>query len=1581
MTGVGGLKRYTLVAAGIRVAGTLFLAGLALCLAADKSQEAEKFFRIPVYLAEEGRGTFPEFEAFTGTAALNIRSATPIATPRPLLLIVDPGSLDRSELLRQVAALADGLSRRAAEGHAVAPLRVGLVQLDGILSGRFADPGKMREDVTAAVSRYLEQAAPRQDSPWSSLDQIAALIRRAEAADGPLDCLILAKDRNFGEPEATALRAGAERYFFDTVSRLGSTLYGHLEQPGVLASLCRAGGGMVFPAGESVDEVLRGISTANTRGFVLELSGPAEWKTRGRFVLEVRARTAAGGSLRVRAPSAIWLEPDGNPAPAMQQVHEAYLEFSRARDVAGQGEIQAARQHLDKAFRLDRWNAEAYRLAANLALAGEDTSQARILLERAAGFSPPSHDILQAFVEMSLKAGQPTMALGIVQSLAEANPADSILYRLIGRLQVAEGRVAQAAAGLERAAAAFPENAAILYREAAELRERREEYGQALLDYEAMFGSLPEERAAQMRQTLAPHLGFLSQRLNGIGFRTVGNEPDSIASCDNPPLSLHSLPVPGGIPLLAGAVGVDTATLAAPDGLERLFSHLLNLPPSQLEGRQQAVARYLSDYEALQRHLQKKRLIAPGLAAAAGGALIFPLSGDKATLKRTRDFLSFFGVKLKEERSREGASRVILEIRQNRKSEERRELLRELGVDFAKGSLSEIRLVLSDGTLPSVLDSETLSGKILISQKHRSRPLIERLVRDPASMRLYASLAAGSDAAREKIVAACPATELARLSDLLHLFGPFLDFVDGRLDLPGMPQAWEQVLGVPQSDPRAFLSAFLLNDQGRMMSLYDQLCGAPGPVRQFFASSPEQLRLLYELMPAEKATERPQREVAAWNHALGRVLRLLQVDDEGLYLPLDGRFAEYLLPAAPARDGAGSAMKTRIGKPQLYALAALAGQSARSASRTSLDLLEFLVFLQDARPELVTDEIVAAIMSDPSPVPFYLDLIWDIPPQPERLPDYLAYCRELARGGNAGWNQNRNRTSQSLLYLIAALRREHLLGREEGQSLLEAALATFQSPEEGTFSIQVFRLLSEQLLPKLVQRKGNLPPDDILLAGLAGEPSGFRFDFDGAPMEFHPASYRLARMRGVLQLQQISPLPVMLEAYRAIQLLGSAQGSAQEVLDGIASALASLTPAPIGRNGSQGAPEMIARSDFEAMSVEIENSRSQPQRLANLQAREILANRLAALLHPELGVTLLAYCYAYAGSPEIDALAFDSTFIRKHDFSGGIAQLVPGWLPTRIRLAGASGSYLSGSLSGLAYQLSRYEKAPSGLSLRNEDVPSAGAALLNGVRAVQRPLRSDRAQEYVALSARLARSIISYSGSDDPLKEWLERCLASLIPPKRRERLMRCIAAGDPNAAADFLTPSEMLFIGRSYLADLRAAPPVAPGEIGEAERTPAPAGGAALAPNALPILDRLEAIVPGADSSDNHDFQEEILQYGIPQGRQLGLNVHSLTAPDPYERLERGAPAAVLLERICDLKIRIAEISYAQGWPAALEEPLAEQALRSSASQTDADTPEQWKSRLEWIKRLDNSDARAWMRQLLAFGTVNPRAEREENP
>jgi len=227
---------------------------------------------------------------------------------------------------------------------------------------------------------------------------------------------------------------------------------------------------------------------------------------------------------------------------------------------------------------------------------------------------------------------------------------------------------------------------------------------------------------------------------------------------------------------------------------------------------------------------------------------------------------------------------------------------------------------------------------------------------------------------------------------------------------------------------------------------------------------------------------------------------------------------------------------------------------------------------------------------------------------------------------------------------------------------------------------------------------------------------------------------------------------------------------------------------------------------------------------------------------------------------------------------------------------------------------------------------------------------------------------------------------------------MRLIQEGDTSGAADALSPSELFLLGEAYLnssqthSDSERTHSPSPRlethvQVGQAFSDHPESGPSAQGANGIshespassddpskedcPVQRRLRQIIPPSDSPEVAGFRQEVQQYGALLRKRLGLNQLSLSIEDSYEQLEISAREEVLFERLCDLKIRLAEIDHALGLPASLGEVIGELAIRDILPRSTAVRTNSWKLVLEQIGRLETDNARNWIDELINRGIL----------
>jgi hypothetical protein len=244
------------------------------------------------------------------------------------------------------------------------------------------------------------------------------------------------------------------------------------------------------------------------------------------------------------------------------------------------------------------------------------------------------------------------------------------------------------------------------------------------------------------------------------------------------------------------------------------------------------------------------------------------------------------------------------------------------------------------------------------------------------------------------------------------------------------------------------------------------------------------------------------------------------------------------------------------------------------------------------------------------------------------------------------------------------------------------------------------------------------------------------------------------------------------------------------------------------------------------------------------------------------------------------------------------------------------------------------------------------------MRSRRRPAPSDRAREFVALAVKLGREVLLLSSLDAQTMGRIRASILASLPPQRRE-LLQSLIDRNPAAAVEVLSPSELFLLGRSCLEWWQSPPGNAFGDAGETET--------------CPVAGRLRDLLQNPDPADAALFQQEIEQFGALQRRRTGLSQRTFLSVVPYERLDRSEEKSILFERICDLKIRSAEIGYAAGFPAFLDEFQAEFAVRDALPPVSGVRTGIWKMVLQQMETFDERNVRTWVNALVARGLLLP--------
>jgi hypothetical protein len=233
---------------------------------------------------------------------------------------------------------------------------------------------------------------------------------------------------------------------------------------------------------------------------------------------------------------------------------------------------------------------------------------------------------------------------------------------------------------------------------------------------------------------------------------------------------------------------------------------------------------------------------------------------------------------------------------------------------------------------------------------------------------------------------------------------------------------------------------------------------------------------------------------------------------------------------------------------------------------------------------------------------------------------------------------------------------------------LEHALRAFAPDDEASFASATAEFLSNGLLQEISGR--TQPSQDLILSSLSGNQQPRQILYGGKRLVLDSAGQRLRRMQQTIQSQSYTPMATLLEIYKLIERIQSSSDTmlGSEGLRLLSERLNRIrtvewTPAE-PRNSSN----PVAQVPIEQLKSRIESA------ISGMEGKDTpatCAREIAAQLHAELGITLLAYCYAYGETPDLDILAFDPNFVQKHRFYATLHvtgfQNKPAWVYCRFK--------------------------------------------------------------------------------------------------------------------------------------------------------------------------------------------------------------------------------------------------------------------------------------------------------------------------
>jgi tetratricopeptide (TPR) repeat protein len=1229
------------------------------------------------------------------------------------------------------------------------------------------------------------------------------------------------------------------------------------------------------------------------------------------------------------------VEFDPKNLPAHELLAEIYFktqQYSKALD--------RARAALDAGARSLRVHH-----VAGMSLARLDRyEEALPYLKQAAAKEPRNFELQYALYHSFNRLGQVDEAIAALQAAKSIDKKDPALFVQLAELYQKRGDFFAIGKALEEGASNTSGDLNLHYR-LAEWLERRGQADRAIASYRAAAAMAAPEMRSQIHERIGllqllqgERLDEAARSLEKTSFPlpdnlatptapSIGHRPSAIGHPDAPQ---GRLILPGGVhPILRFAPFLH-ARRQDETYLGLLFDYVLEAePPNRGQNKQRQLLRtFYEQYLAFTRWLKERRLLAP--------EILLTFSTNKDDLKRANTILSYFGAELKTKREGKGKITLRLEVDKKRKYEDRRTVLKLLGLnlDLIREN-STFTFLLKDEAVPILFRSDYWIKEVLGQRSARPEEALWLWLENPEAMQLYVALSRLPDEACQWLKTNFTARELLEeLMPGLFAFGGLLKFhPDGGLRIPGGQDGdmlWGRLVGAASAkNHREFVRKLFTKDDGRAIYYFAALSQASPAVEPYFFDSPERFRKCYEYIGGLGDAFKQgmlQRE----HHDLADLIMLLSADS----------------PGAPKMEGWRDGEMERRGNGEMASLSpplSLSPSPPLSFSRSSIGWLEkgdekkagtgvekyaMLRHLSQIRPDLfhVNGHIGSALEVNQARFAGQFGLIADLNMDTDSTLKWLQRLQELDKQDADEMKRTRLMLFQATMGFLQTLAHQHVLGEQTRRLTAEFLDLYNPSASPGVQAIHIGRFLTGRVLPILAATFDHwqkVDGWDLFLQGLAGSTRPVKFFWNGQRYEITLAERERRRLTDFLHGQRVTPLEPLLKAFHALDQLR--QAPSRTLVEEIHQLCQHLSePVIEGKIPEAHRQAMIhtnrKRLDERLLRLDRANTRD-----AQKQALEV-ADELA----PFFGESLMALLYA-VGIPEDDLVTqADENFVRKHDFALRSDNLQPEespWKPAKVIRQETIGSRIQGSLVGLPAALAtlKAEQIDGGVFTRFAE-PTFPLMQRTALALVNPADLSGEVLAYAAECMNLAERLLAAAALDREIRRFCEAFISERCGERRAFAMRKHLAVGHISAVKEMMLPSELFHLGKQF-HEHRGIRTEYPWHFLQMTR-----------------LDDLRKQLDPAGVS----------QLGFPATSWHGMPALTLESVAPVETMTTYLQSERIAERSCELKLQLARIFWRTGLPTVLFKPVADGVLEKVMGEVGQASSQDWEPILRAIQTMN---------------------------
>ncbi|MGB8987509.1 MAG: hypothetical protein WCC37_12975, partial [Candidatus Sulfotelmatobacter sp.] len=158
----------------------------------------------------------------------------------------------------------------------------------------------------------------------------------------------------------------------------------------------------------------------------------------------------------------------------------------------------------------------------------------------------------------------------------------------------------------------------------------------------------------------------------------------------------------------------------------------------------------------------------------------------------------------------------------------------------------------SSSPVPVLFEAGSWTMASSKNHKEVSKDLIDTIVNDPAVARLYWAFSRLDPQTGQVLEGSVGIRKLLPYAAVLDFYGTHLCIRNGRVEVPGGPEAegaWKDVVGASPASPAAFVQKLLATDKGWLTAYFDVLLRVSRSHQAYF-TEPHRLRRFYEALRA-----------------------------------------------------------------------------------------------------------------------------------------------------------------------------------------------------------------------------------------------------------------------------------------------------------------------------------------------------------------------------------------------------------------------------------------------------------------------------------------------------------------------------------------------------------------------------------------------------------------------------------------------------------------------------------------------------------------------------------------------------------